>query len=98
MYAEHFAAAANQAQMQDPGFKGSLTETVEFTALLEVFGRLDDEKRRYVTTEDVKNLWLEGKFPDGWQPRPAEDIGIDDVLKGVGLMAVQRLLAARGQG
>ena len=42
MYAEHFAAAANQAQMQDPGFKGSLTETVEFTALLEVFGRLDD--------------------------------------------------------
>ncbi|MFM9046370.1 MAG: hypothetical protein ACKOOH_01680, partial [Cyanobium sp.] len=92
MYAEHFAAAANQAQANDPGLKGTVTQTVEFTALLEVFGRVDQEQRRYVTTDDVKLLWLEGKFPADWQPRSAEDIGVDDVLKGVAAIAIQRLL------
>ena len=43
MYAEHFAAAANHAALKDPGFKGTLLETLEFTTLLEVFGRLDEQ-------------------------------------------------------
>jgi hypothetical protein len=37
MYAEHFAAAANQAAKLDPGM-GTLIETVEFRALLQGLG------------------------------------------------------------
>ncbi|MFN6133790.1 MAG: hypothetical protein ACK46L_12965 [Synechococcaceae cyanobacterium] len=97
MYAEHFAAAANQAQRNDPGLKGTAIETLEFTALLEVFGRLDEQQHRYVTSDDVKRLWLEGKFPADWQPRAANDIGVDDVLKAVAVMAIQRVLDGIGR-
>lgn len=96
MYAEHFAAAANHAMLQDPGLKGTITETAEFTALLEVFGRVDDDKKRYLTIDDVKGLWIDGKYPQDWQPRAANDIGINEVLKGVTVMIVQRLLKAIG--
>jgi hypothetical protein len=63
MYAEHFAAAANQAQLRDPGFQGTILQTVEFTALLEAFGRVDESNKRYVTVDDVKGLWIDGKYP-----------------------------------
>lgn len=96
MYAEHFAAAANYGAERDPGLKGTVFQTVEFRALLEVFGRLDENKERYLTREDVKGLWLDGRFPDGWQPRPQEEIGMDDLLRGVAMMAVQRLLGRLG--
>ena len=56
MYAVHYVAAPNQARLLDPGFKDALTETVEFTALLEVFGRVDESNHRYVTAVDVKAL------------------------------------------
>jgi hypothetical protein len=96
MYAEHFAAAVNQAQLSDPGIKGGIVQTVEFTALLEVFGRLDDSNKRYVTVDDVKRLWIEGKYPDDWQPRPADDIGVADVMLGVTVMAMARALKSVG--
>lgn len=96
MYSEHFAAAANRAQRLDPGLKGTLIQNVEFRALLEVFGRLDEQGRRYLTTNDVSDLWLHGRFPDGWLPRSAEEIGKDDVLKGVALLAIQRVLDSVG--
>lgn len=93
LYAEHFAAAANYGAERDPGLKGTILQTIEFRALLEVFGRLDEHQQRYLTIEDVKGLWLEGRFPDGWQPRPHEDIATGDILKGVAMMAVQRVLS-----
>lgn len=96
MYAKHFAAAANQAQMKDPGFKGTTIQTVEFTALLEVFGRVDEFKKRYVTVDDVKGLWIDGKYPKDWQPRAADEIGVGDVTAGVAVMTVKRLLNAIG--
>ncbi|OUC14567.1 MAG: hypothetical protein B0A82_11570 [Alkalinema sp. CACIAM 70d] len=92
MYAEHFAAAANYAQLQDPGFKGTMVQTLEFTAILEVFGRVDESKKRYLTIDDVKGLWMDGKFPQDWQPRNSDEIGVDDVVSGVTEMAVKRLL------
>ena len=64
--------------------------------MLEVFGRLDDKGRRYLTTADVSDLWLHGRFPSGWTPRGADEIGVDDVLKGVALLAIQRVLDAVG--
>jgi hypothetical protein len=92
MYSEHFAAAANQARSLDPGLKGTVTQTVEFTALLEVFGRLDEDKKRYLTVDDVKGLWIDGKYPDGWQPRGANEIGAGDLAVGAAAMAVKRIL------
>lgn len=96
MYAEHFAAAANHAQLQDPGFKGTIIQTAEFTALLEVFGRVDEAMKRYLTVDDVKGLWIDGKFPKDWQPRASDEIGVDDVVAGVTVMAVKRLLQLIG--
>ena len=97
MYAEHFAAAANRAQLQDPGVKGTIIQTLEFSALLEVFGRVDDEsKKRYLTVDDVKGLWIDGKFPKDWQPRASDEIGVDDVAAGVTVIAVKRLLQLLG--
>jgi len=96
MYSEHFAAAANRAKRIDPGLKGTAIQTVEVRALLEVFGRLDEQGRRYLTTTDVTDLWLYGRFPEGWTPRSAEEIGVDDVLKGVAVLAIQRVLDSLG--
>jgi hypothetical protein len=96
MSAEHFAAAANHAKLQDPGFQGSIIQTTEFTALLEVFGRVDESKKRYLTVDDVKGLWIDGKFPKDWQPRASDEIGVDDVVAGVTVMAVNRLLQLLG--
>jgi len=92
MYAEHFAAAANYAHQQDHGLKGTIIQTLEFTALLEVFGRVDEAKKRYLTVDDVKGLWMDGKFPPGWQPRNSDEIGVDDLASGGMEMAVKRLL------
>jgi hypothetical protein len=96
MYAENFAAAANYAQLQDPGFKGTIIQTLEFTALLEVFGRVDESKKRYLTVDDVKGLWIDGQFPKDWQPRASDEIGIDDVVAGVTVVAAKRLLQLIG--
>ncbi len=96
MYAEHFAAAANQACLHDPGFKGSAIQTVEFSALLEVFGRLDEAEKRYLTLEDVRRLWLDGQYPEAWQPRPADDIGVSDVLASVAVLSVKRIVQTLG--
>jgi len=79
MYAEHFAAAANSGLEQDPGdnrldsLKGTLKQTFEFQALLEVFGRLDKNNQRYLTEQDINNLWIDGRFPEGWKVRKHRD-------------------------
>jgi hypothetical protein len=96
MYAEHFAAAANHAKLQDPGFKGATIQILEFSALLEVFGRVDESEKRYLTVDDVKGLWIDGKFPQDWQPRTSNDIGVDDLTAEVTVMAVKRLLQLLG--
>jgi hypothetical protein len=91
MYAAHFAVAANKSQLQDPDFKGTLTQTVEFTALLEVFGRIDDNKNRYLTVDDVEGLWIDGRFPKDWKPRAADEINPVPLSVGVIDMIVKRL-------
>lgn len=96
MYAKHFAEAANQAQKRDPGIKGTITQTVEFTALLEVFGREDESKGRYLTVEDVKSLWIDGKFPSDWQPRGTDAMGAGTLSLGVADMVMKRVFKAIG--
>lgn len=92
MYAENFAAAANRANLQDPGFKGTILQTVELTALLEVFGRVDESNKRYLTVDDVKGLWMDGKYPKDWRPRAANDISVFDLMAGVTVTAAKRVL------
>lgn len=97
MYAEHFAAAANHCHKEETGMKGTILQTVEFTAILEVFGRIDESSgKRYLTSDDVTGLWLYGKYPDGWKPRPAEDMGAGTVALGVTDIVLKRLLKAIG--
>jgi hypothetical protein len=78
MYREHFARAANYYRQGEPGVKGGIAQCVEFTALLEVFGRLDESceraGERYLTDADVTDLWLRGRYPEGWEPRPRDSI------------------------
>ncbi|NEQ50583.1 MAG: hypothetical protein F6K11_10695 [Leptolyngbya sp. SIO3F4] len=92
MYTEHFAEAANHAQKKDPGIQGTIIQTLEFTALLEVFGRVDESNNRYVTVDDVKDLWLDGKFPKDWKPRATDEIGFDDVTREIVGMLTNRLV------
>ena len=78
MYRRHFARAANHFRRDDPGVKGGIAQCVEFTALLEVFGRLDESCERcgdrYLTDADVADLWLHGRYPEGWKPRAPDSI------------------------
>lgn len=74
MYRKHFARAASHYGREDPGLKGTIVQTVEMTALLEIFGRLDESGRRYLTDDDVAGLWLEGRYPAGWRPRAKDSI------------------------
>lgn len=92
MYRRHFARAANHYREEDPGLKGGLAETVEFTALLEVFGREDESGDRYLTDADIEGLWLEGRYPEGWTPRAADSItGMDFMGNAIRTVAAQAL-------
>jgi hypothetical protein len=96
MYVEHFAAAANHGEKHDPGIKGTLTQTLDFAALLELFGRVDEDGKRYLTDQDVRGLWMDGKFPEGWQPRPNCEVGAGDLALGVAKMVLGRVVDAVG--
>ncbi len=96
MYVEHFAAAANEGEKHDPGIKGTLVQTLDFAALLELFGRVDESGKRYLTDEDVRGMWIDGKFPEGWQPRPNGEVGAGDLALGVADMVLKRVKDAIG--
>ncbi len=96
MYAEHFAAAANFAKQHDQGLHGTALQTVELTSILKVFGRRDESGRLFLTTDDIRSIWIDGRIPDDWQPRPEGDIGLADVLGSSLSMGLSRLLKAMG--
>ena len=96
MFEKHFAVAANEFAGRDPGFAGTVAETFEFTAILQVFGRVDKSGDRYLTNADIKGLWLEGRYPQDWKPRPPDSIGLGTVAARSGLMGLKRILAAIG--
>lgn len=92
MYLSSFAAVAAHACSKDPGLKGTMIQNVELSALVEVFGRVDEKGRRYLTVEDVKGLWIDGKYPESWTPRAPGEVGLDDVMGGASWMAALRFL------
>lgn len=96
MYSEHFAAAANAARKLDPGLAGTSKQTVELTSILAVFGRIDESGQLYLTTDDIRHLWIDGRFPDDWEPRSQNDISLLDVATGSLEMAFARVAKAWG--
>ena len=81
LYASNLAKAMDHFNSIDPGFKGTAIQTLEMTALLQVFGREDSSRggERYFTNEDIKGLWLDGKYPQDWTARPADDVSLGEV-------------------
>lgn len=81
LYASHLGDAMSHFNDVDPGFKGTTIETLEMSAMLEVFGREDPNRggERYFTNDDIKGLWIDGKYPESWSARPSDDIGLSDV-------------------
>lgn len=96
MFEKHFAVAANEFARRDPGFVGTVTETTEFTAILQVFGRIDGNGNRYLTNSDIKGLWLDGRYPQDWKPRPPDSIGLGTLAARSGLMGLKRIFSAIG--
>ncbi len=96
MYSEHFAAAANAARKRDPGLVGTSKQTVELTSILAVFGRIDESGQLYLTTDDIRHLWIDGRFPDDWEPRSQNDISLLDVATSSLEMAFARVAKAWG--
>lgn len=85
-----FARAANAYAAKDPGLRGTATQTLEFAAILQVFGRRDDNGNAYFTIEDARNLWLDGKLPEGWSAQ-SRNTGILSVLGRAAQMGLQRI-------
>jgi len=96
MFGKHFAEAANEFARRDPGFKGTALVTTEFTAILQVFGRPDESGDRYLTNADIKGLWLDGRYPQNWKPRPPDSIGLATVAVRSGLMGLKRIFETIG--
>jgi len=88
MYSKHFAAATSHFRKDDPGFTGTVQESMELTTLVEVYGRPDEDGDRYLTVDDVRGLWAEGRYPEGWQRRPRGSIGpLQMVVSGTQMIA-----------
>lgn len=80
MYRKHLASAANHYRAVEPGLAGTATETIELSALIEVFGREDEDGHPYLTFEDLYALWVEARYPDGWKPRAPGSIKKSDLF------------------
>lgn len=93
MYRKHLAAAVAHFGRADRGRKGMIVQTTELTALLEVFGRVDERGKRYLSDADVRRIWLEGRYPEGWSPRARDSITMPKFLLSWAKTAARRTLA-----
>jgi hypothetical protein len=75
---------------------GTSKQTVELTSILAVFGRIDESGQLYLTTDDIRHLWIDGRFPDDWEPRSQNDISLLDVATGSLEIAFARVAKAWG--
>lgn len=102
MYARHFALAANHFQKTRPdrgpgGFDVQkhvptfAAMNNELTAALLVFGRKDEKGERYLTFQDVRDLWVDGKYPQGWSPSAKDSLTAGDFGIHVSRLGVLRL-------
>ena len=64
---------------EEPGGKGKFVGGVEFSAVVEVFGRTDGEGRRFIKNEDFVSLFRDNRFPEGWEASQKDKTGFFDV-------------------
>jgi hypothetical protein len=102
MYSRHFAVAANHFLKVKPDRgPGSfdVKEHVptfaamnnEFAAGLMVFGRVDERGERYLTFEDIRDLWIEARYPKGWTPPTKDSLDVAGFTGGVTRIAWWRI-------
>jgi hypothetical protein len=55
-----------------------------------------DSNQLYLTRDDIRHLWIDGRFPDDWEPRSQDDISLLDVATGSLEMAFAQVAKAWG--
>jgi hypothetical protein len=61
-------ADANKKQMEaDPGEAGRKFGIAEYSILLNIFGKKDENGEKYMTKEDVTKVFKDNQFPEGWE-------------------------------
>ncbi len=64
---------------EEPGTKGKVVGGIEFSAIVEVFGRSDGEGRRFIKNDDFVSLFRDNRFPEGWEASKKDTTGFWDV-------------------
>lgn len=64
---------------EEPGLKGKFVGGMEYAAVVSVFGRIDDNGKRYISVSDFVSLFRDNKFPEGWENRAHDKTGFWDV-------------------
>lgn len=91
--ANDLADAAEAFAKEDPGLKGRLTQVVEMSAVMNVFGRTAEDGSRYFTREDAKQLFVDGMIPSSWSPPAVPNkIGLLDVLGSTALGLFRQMI------
>ncbi len=61
-------ADANKNQVKnDPGESGRKFGIAEYSILLNVFGKKDEDGQKYMTKEDVTQVFKKNDFPENWE-------------------------------
>lgn len=61
-------AEANKHQVaNDPGESGHRFGVAEYSIILEVFGRSNEDGDKFLTKDDLVRLFRDNKLPEGWQ-------------------------------
>lgn len=64
---------------EEPGLKGKFVGGMEYAAVVSVFGRIDENGKRFILNSDFVSLFRDNKFPEGWENRAHEKTGFWDV-------------------
>ena len=75
MYPKHFAQVAKHCRNVDSGLFGTFVQTVEFAAVLALFGRVDNVGDKFLSNDDMHALWLRGEYPMSWVPHRKNSLG-----------------------
>lgn len=61
-------ADANEKQVEtDPGESGRKFGIAEYSILLNVFGKKDEDGQKYLTKEDLTRVFKNNEFPENWE-------------------------------
>lgn len=74
LYKNELALALNhfhQCPFHRKAFSGTHLISFEMAGMLALYGRRDEVRdEHYFSLEDIDDLWMNNRFPDGWLPQP----------------------------